>query len=262
MNTTIAIKHAGPPNQERRRAARKKRVNCCCFCIAAAAIFAGAFSLRASSRAEAPTTTDLPAAALHSEQSASSKTMSIDTIRASEASERAIVYGASEQATIGEMSEEAIESRTSEPEMRSMLGSVPLDEGTQMRIYDLCENDDSLFCAVMAIANIESGFDVSASDGGNCIGMMQINTKWHTARIESLGITDLTDPVQCAAVAIDYIRELEGIFGVGPESHTLYMAYSMGPTGARDAITAGTCSTAYSRQVMADYEAYLTEFGG
>lgn len=146
-------------------------------------------------------------------------------------------------------------SRTSPP-----LLSVELDAETQWAIYDLCGQDNSLFCAVMAIAKTETGFQADAvGDNSVSIGMMQINTNWHTERMAQLGVTDLTDPVQCAAVAIDYIEYLAERFGVGTDSHTLYMAYNMGPTGARSAIAEGTYSTDYSRQVMADYEAYLAE---
>lgn len=142
------------------------------------------------------------------------------------------------------------------------LLSADLEAETQWAIYDLCGQDDSLFCAVMAIAKKETGFRTDAvGDNGVSIGMMQINTNWHTERMEALGVTDLTDPVQCAAVAIDYIEELAETLGVWTDSHYLYMAYNMGPVGARSAITAGTYSTAYSRQVMVDYEAYLAELG-
>lgn len=49
--------------------------------------------------------------------------------------------------------------------------------------------------------------------------------------MEKQGATDLTDPVQCAAVAIDYIRELSLTFG-WVDNHPLYLAYNSGPAGA------------------------------
>jgi len=112
----------------------------------------------------------------------------------------------------------------------------------------------------MAIAEVESGFDTDLlGDGGDSIGMMQINTRWHTGRMEALGVTDLTDPVQCATVAIDYLLELEDIMGAGPDDHALYLAYNMGPSGARRAIRAGTAATEYSAAVMEAYRNYMTE---
>lgn len=150
---------------------------------------------------------------------------------------------------------------------RSRIGTpllgIDLEAETQWAIYGLCNYDNSLFCAVMAIANVESGFQADLTgDDGTSIGMMQVSTKWHTSRMEALGVTDLTDPVQCAAVAIDYIKELEALFEVGPESHILYMAYNMGASGCRRVIQSGTYSSSYSREVMATYVAYMTELGG
>ena len=137
---------------------------------------------------------------------------------------------------------------------------IPLEAETQWAIYEACEYDPGLFCLVMAIAEHESGFDPeTVGDGGSSLGMMQINTRWHTGRMEALGVTDLTDPVQCAAVAVDYLRELEDRYGFEPESEALLMAYNMGPGGARKALKAGRTSTDYSREVMTVYQGYLEE---
>lgn len=138
---------------------------------------------------------------------------------------------------------------------------IPLDAETQWAIYgEVCGYDNSLFCTAMAIAERESGFNPEmVGDGGSSLGMMQINTKWHTGRMEALGVTDLTDPVQCAAVAVDYIRELVDRYGFDPESEALLMAYNMGPGGARKALNEGRTSTDYSREVMTVYQGYLEE---
>ena len=135
------------------------------------------------------------------------------------------------------------------------LLDVPLEAETQWAIFEQCGQDAELFCAVMAIATVESGFDPQmVGDGGDSIGMMQINTRWHTGRMEALGVTDLTDPEQCAAVAIDYLLELEGILEAGPGDHRLYVGYNCGPSRAKR-----TSSTAYSETVMACYQDYIGE---
>lgn len=140
---------------------------------------------------------------------------------------------------------------------------VALDTETQWAIYRAYDYDPGLFCLVMAIADHESGFDPqTVGDNGGSIGIMQINVKWHTGRMEALGVTDLTDPVQCAIVGIDYLRELESRYGFEPESETLLMAYNMGPGGARAAIQEGRTSTDYSREIMTVYRGYLEELGG
>jgi len=137
------------------------------------------------------------------------------------------------------------------------LLDVPLEAETQWAIFEQCCQDAKLFCAVMSIASVESGFDPQmVGDDGDSIGMMQINTRWHTGRMEALGVTDLTDPEQCAAVAIDYLLELEGILKAGPGDHRLYVGYNCGPSRAKR-----TSSTAYSREVMAVYQEYIEEMG-
>lgn len=142
-----------------------------------------------------------------------------------------------------------------------LLESVPLDAQTQSAIFELCGSDPDTFCAIMAIARTESHFDTDAvGDNGVSIGMMQINTRWHTGRMEALGVTDLTDPVQCAAVALDYLWELSEGYGFGwITDHSLYMAYNMGPGNARTALNAGTTSSHYSRSVLAAFEECAAE---
>ena len=140
------------------------------------------------------------------------------------------------------------------------LVSVELAAETQWAIFEQCGQDAELFCAVMAIAAVESGFDPQmVGDDGDSIGMMQINTKWHTGRIEALGVTELTDPVQCAAVAIDYLLELEEIMGVGPGDHALYMGYNSGPDSATRKIQSGITANTYSTAAVDNYRNYITE---
>ena len=140
------------------------------------------------------------------------------------------------------------------------LSSINLDADTQASIYALCGNDKALFCAVMAIAREETGFNPTASgDSGRCVGMMQINRNFHLERMERLNVTDLTDPVQCAAVAIDYLRELSETFG-WVEDHGLYLAYNAGPVGAENLRQAGICSTRYTYEVLRYYREYMEEF--
>lgn len=154
---------------------------------------------------------------------------------------------------------------STEPEApEKILDSVPLDAETQAAIFDLCGQDPELFAAIMAIAEKESGFDTGAvGDSGRSIGMMQINTRWNTDRMAALGVTDLTDPVQCVTVALDVLRELSDLYGFGwITGHQIYMAYNMGPGNAGAAIRNGATSSAYSRDVLAAFTGYLEEMEG
>lgn len=158
------------------------------------------------------------------------------------------------------LDQEIIAWQTAVEEIPLILESVPLDRKTQWRIYELCGQDNSLYAAVMAIAAQKSQFDPNAiGDEGRCIGMMQINYSAHRDRIKRLGITDLLDPVQNTAVAIDYIKDLLREFGVSEDSHILHVAYDRGPAGARELFNSGIYSTIYSWDVTALYQKYLTE---
>lgn len=137
---------------------------------------------------------------------------------------------------------------------------IPLDVNTQISIYGQCGCDRKLFCAVMAIAAVESNFDAaSIGDEGISYGMFQINTEAQADRIEALGVTDLTDPIQCARVAIDYISWLTDRLDMDEPygSHELYMAYNMGLQGSLDAQASGVADTQYSRKATMYYEEFL-----
>lgn len=143
------------------------------------------------------------------------------------------------------------------------LLSADLDATTQWAIYDVCGRDNHLFCTMMAIAWKESLYQTDTiGDGGDSIGMMQINTRWNTDRMERLGVTDLTDPVQSAMVAVDLLQELVEVYRLEMGSHELAMFYNMGPTGAKRAMDAGTYETAYTQEVIALLQTYLQEMEG
>ncbi|MCD7857782.1 MAG: transglycosylase SLT domain-containing protein [Clostridiales bacterium] len=154
-----------------------------------------------------------------------------------------------------------IDAETEELATATPLLQISLDADLQESIYALCGYDPELFCAVMAIANQETGFNAEAiGDSGNSIGLMQINIPAQADRIEALGVTDLTDPLQNAEVAIDYIAWIMAHDeAIGYDTETLYMAYNMGWRGSREAIAAGTTSTAYSREALASYQAFMEE---
>lgn len=60
---------------------------------------------------------------------------------------------------------------------------------------------------IQAICWRESRFKEDAV-GGTCIGIMQINERWHRDRMKRLGVTDLYDTKQNMLVGADYLAEL------------------------------------------------------
>ena len=65
------------------------------------------------------------------------------------------------------------------------------------------------------------------SDNGS-IGLMQINPKYHTERMEKLGVTDIFNPYNNILVGVDYLSELANKYEDLP---TVLMCYNMGEYG-------------------------------
>jgi soluble lytic murein transglycosylase-like protein len=99
----------------------------------------------------------------------------------------------------------------------------------------------------MAIIEVESGCDPDKlGDGGNSVGLMQIQPIWHLDRIEALSVDDLRDPYQNVDLGIDYLAEL---YATGHDTAWVLMAYNGGQSYATNMVNAGTVSN-YAQQVM------------
>lgn len=86
---------------------------------------------------------------------------------------------------------------------------VPLDLELQLFIIQLCEEYHIEPSILFAMAERESRFTADAvGDGGDSLGMFQVQPKWHQDRMDRLGVTDLFDPYQAAVVAVDFLAEL------------------------------------------------------
>lgn len=67
--------------------------------------------------------------------------------------------------------------------------------------YDICPE------LLMAMAFKESSY-IPTAVNGDCLGLMQVNPKWHGDRIERLGVEDIYSIDGNMAVAADYLAEL------------------------------------------------------
>ncbi len=109
--------------------------------------------------------------------------------------------------------------------------------------YNICPE------LLQAIIERESNYDPCAVNG-NCIGLMQISKKWHTERMEKLGVSDLTDPYSNILVGTDYLAELfdEAVSsGRGDDLYYVLMRYNF------------KTSTANKRWSEGDYSDYAIE---
>lgn len=103
---------------------------------------------------------------------------------------------------------------------------VPLDEGLQTYIFELSEDIGIDPAIVIAIIEKESNYDASAvGDYGRSLGLMQIQLRWHTARMDELGCDDLLDARQNVCVGIDILADL---LEEGESIEWVLMAYNGG----------------------------------
>lgn len=120
---------------------------------------------------------------------------------------------------------------------------VPLDHDLQAFIIHTCEELSIDPAIIVAMIDQESDFKADAiGDGGDSVGLLQIQQKWHGERMERLGADDLMNPYQNAAVGIDFMAELLGKY---PLEEAL-TAYNRGSPG----------QSTYATEVLAQMEVY------
>lgn len=109
-------------------------------------------------------------------------------------------------------------------------------------IDEICTHYDNLDPdLIRAVVWVESRYDPNAVNyNGTCIGLMQISTKWHTARAESLGVS-LEDPYGNLLTGCDLLSELIYTYK-GDISYAL-MVYNMGYSGANRLHSQGKVSS-------------------
>ena len=88
------------------------------------------------------------------------------------------------------------------------LYDVPLDKELQKHIVRVCEEYGVEPAIVLAVIGRESNYRAEAiGDGGDSLGMCQVQPRWHYDRMERLNCPDLLDPYQNVVVGIDYLAE-------------------------------------------------------
>ena len=102
----------------------------------------------------------------------------------------------------GEASEPIIE------EAEPIIYNIPLEEDLQLYIAEECEKHHIEPTIVLAMIARQSSFNAGAvGDMGRSFGLMQIQPKWHSERMISLGCNNLFDPYQNVTVGIDILAE-------------------------------------------------------
>lgn len=114
-------------------------------------------------------------------------------------------------------------------------------------IFSIADDYDIDPNIVAAIVWVESrGVPTVTSSDGGYLGLMQVGPKWHRARMDRLGVTDLYDPYSNVLVGVDYLSE---IYGRCHDWTLTVMSYNLGESGARSVYNSGQVTT-YARRVL------------
>lgn len=112
---------------------------------------------------------------------------------------------------------------------------IPLDISTQEQLWSACEETGCPYELALSVIYTETRYQNIIGDNGNSIGYMQIQPRWHKARMERLGVTDLSDPLSNFRVGCDLLAELIAKYGV-EEALTCYNTGSPGESKYADMV--------------------------
>lgn len=91
---------------------------------------------------------------------------------------------------------------------------IPLDYQTQMLLYGACLEFGVEYELALVVIEQETNFKNIMGDGGSAYGYFQIWPKWHSDRMEELGVTDLNDPESNFRVGCHFLRECIDKYGL------------------------------------------------
>ena len=150
-----------------------------------------------------------------------------------------------------EVTEVTEETTATDPEV--ILYDVPLAEDLQLYIIGLGERFGIDPAIILAQIWKESRFNPnSVGDGGDSLGLMQIQPKWHSGWMKSLNCPDLLDPYQNVYVGVHILADQYQRLG---NIEMALVAYNCGGTGAYiNYFSKGIYSSKYSEAVLAKAE--------
>jgi soluble lytic murein transglycosylase-like protein len=149
---------------------------------------------------------------------------------------------------------EAAPQATEQIDVDPTRDDIPLDKDAQVLLYEACGETGVPFELALAVIWKETRFQNISGDGGNSVGYMQVQERFHWDRMERLGVTDLADPYGNFLVGCDYLAEmLDKERGV----EWALMAYNGGPSYANNMAKAGKVS-----QYATDVLNYMKNLGG
>ena len=138
-------------------------------------------------------------------------------------------------------------------EVKVRYFDIPLSTDLQDHIFATCEKYGVQPSIIVAMIKKESEFNAGViGDGGNSFGLMQIQPRWHRARMDSLGCSNLLDPYQNVTVGISLFADL---YSKGGSIEWALMAYNGGESYANSKWRAGVVSE-YARTVLTNSDIF------
>ena len=104
---------------------------------------------------------------------------------------------------------------------------IPLSDDLQQYIHNLCEKYDISYAMVIAMIDVESGFNSKAVSSTNDYGLMQINSVNHKDNMDYLNPYDNVE---------QGIKALHRLTGEYNEADLVAMCWNCGEAGARKQI--------------------------
>lgn len=132
-----------------------------------------------------------------------------------------------------------------------------LDYDLQMTMRACCEKYGVPYALALAVADVESRFDPTATSGTNDYGLMQINQVNHGWLLEQ-GIDPMT-PEGNIEAGVLFLSDYLTAYG---DPEMAVMAYNCGPGGAQKLWAAGTYHTEHSQKVMARFDYWTSVLEG
>lgn len=111
---------------------------------------------------------------------------------------------------------------------KTALPTLTKEEKINNYIKGICRKYNVEPELVQSIVWHESGYKSDAKNG-DCLGLMQISTRWNVDRAKRLGVVDLYDPYSNILVGVDLLSEL---FLKYKDKELVLMLYSMNHNSA------------------------------
>lgn len=122
-------------------------------------------------------------------------------------------------------------------------------------IHDVCINYNfypDLPYLVQAIMEVESNYRPDLVSSQNCVGLMQISTRWQADRMAKLNIDDIYDPYSNILVGVDLLQDLYYNYA-NQDIWLAIMMYNMDFNSARRIRSSGSL-TSYAVKVQSIFD--------